>query len=108
MEQLQEMEKDIRYLLTQDQDAQAFLRENQQRRQQMADEMTRVREEMQKEKHDDAQRRVDRIEQQHKESYEQELQELRASYEAALKELDETYTSHRAQWVETIKQRCLE
>ena len=108
MERLKNMEKDIRYLLIQDQDEQAFLRENQQRRQQMADEMTHIQEEMQREKFDDAQRRVDQIRQQNKQAYEQELLRLRASYEAALSELDEAYASLRAQWVVTIKQRCLE
>ncbi|MCI8443163.1 MAG: hypothetical protein HFG27_11625 [Provencibacterium sp.] len=108
MERLKNMEKDIRYLLTQDQQAQAFLRENQQRRQQMADEITRIQEEMQREKFDNAQQQVDRIRQQNKEAYEQELCRLHASYKAALQELDEAYQSHQAQWVETIMRRCLE
>lgn len=108
MEQLSSMEKDIRYLLAKDKQAQEQLHQSQQRRQQMADEMTAAREELQKKKQDDAQQRVDEIELQQKQAYEQELQRLHVSYHAALRDLEEKYEANHLQWVETIKQRCLQ
>lgn len=108
MERLLSMEKDIRYLLGKDKEAQEKLHGSQQRRQQMADEMTTAREALQKKKQDDAQRQVDAAESQQKQAYEQELARLRVSYDAALKDLEEKYEANHLKWVETIKQRCLQ
>ncbi|MCI8622544.1 MAG: hypothetical protein HFG26_02655 [Provencibacterium sp.] len=102
------MEQSIRYLIEQDQAAQAALRENQQRRQQMADEMAKIREDMQKENSERAQERVDQIERQSKAEYEQELARLHTSFEAALGDLKQNYESHREEWIKTIVQRCLD
>lgn len=107
MEHTENMEQTINFLLEQDAAAQKTLRENQLRRQQMADQMTQVKEETQKQKYEEAQKRIDRVRQQNQQEFDREMEALRLSHQKALSELEQNYLSHREEWTRTLLERCL-
>lgn len=108
MELIDDTEEIINALLEHDTSAQERLQKHQLLRQQMADEMTRVKEETQKVDYERAEDRIESVRLEYQAEAEEQLRELTASYNQAVEQLEETYKSRREQWVDTLFHRCLE
>lgn len=108
MQPVENMEEIINTLLAQDAQAQEKLRAHQQLRQQMADQMAKVKEDTQKKNYDRANSRVEDMRKESRNELDEQLLELKVSYENSLKGLSETYLSHRDEWVDRIFHRCVD
>lgn len=106
-EDIESMESIIASLLKADADAQAKLREHQQLRQQMADQIGQARDEIQQRSLARAQERIDKIKAQHQAEYEADLKLMDQSCRDSLAELRQNFEAHREEWVETLLKRCL-
>ena len=107
------MEKDsmvetINTLLQQDTEAQEKLRAAQLQKNQMADTISRKKEEIQKEYSDKAQAAITEYRGRMEQKFQKQIAAIDKVQQDALEKLEKDYQENREHWVDTLVKRCLQ